>query len=33
MAIATATAMRLEDDKEGKGGGCKSNGHGDEGGE
>jgi hypothetical protein len=32
MAIETATAMRLADDKEGKGKGCKDDGDGNEGG-
>ncbi len=32
MVIATATAMRLADDKEGKGKGCKGNVDGNEGG-
>jgi hypothetical protein len=32
MAIAMATAMRLADNKEGMGEGCKGNGDGDEGG-
>ena len=32
MVIATATAMRLVDDKEGKGEGGKGDGNGDEGG-
>jgi hypothetical protein len=32
MAIATASAMRLADDKEGKSEGCKGDGDGNEGG-
>jgi hypothetical protein len=32
MVIATATAMRLADDEEGKVKGCKGNGNNDEGG-